>query len=148
VVLTGRTLLAGRARGPVAAIAPLSFWGGYDPCTGRVTDRSHAAFGRALGGTVLVMSAGRGSSSSASVLAEAVRLGTAPAAIVLAEPDTILLAGAVVAVELYGRACPVAILSPTITNGSRRPASPRPGRSGRGGRADRGRAGGSPPPER
>ena len=112
MVLTGRTLLEGSARGPVAAIAPLSFWGGYDPGTGRVIDRSHPAFGRALRGAVLVMGAGRGSSSSASVLAEALRLGTGPAALVLSAPDAILLAGAVVAAELYGCVCPVAILSP------------------------------------
>lgn len=112
MVLRGRTLLGGDARGPVAAIAPLSFWGGYDPVTGRVVDRSHPDVGRALGGTVLAMGAGRGSSSSASVLAEALRLGTGPAALVLSEPDAILLAGALVAAELYGRACPVAVLSP------------------------------------
>jgi uncharacterized protein len=112
MVLTGQTLLAGDARGPVVALAPLSFWGGFDPETGLVTDRSHSFFGGSLTGVVLVMSASRGSSSSASVLAEAIRLGTAPAAIVLAEPDAILLAGAVVAAELYGRTCPVALLSP------------------------------------
>src|SRR5829696_5691474 len=112
MVLTGQTLLAGDARGPVVALAPLSFWGGFDPETGLVTDHSHSFFGESLTGVVLVMSASRGSSSSASVLAEAIRLGTAPAAIVLAEPDAILLAGAVVAAELYGRTCPVALLSP------------------------------------
>lgn len=112
MVLTGRTLLPGGAHGPVAALAPLSFWGGFDPLTGRVTDRSHPAFGRSLAGCVLAMSASRGSSSSASVLAEAIRLGTAPAAIVLCEADAILLAGAVVVAELYGRVCPVALLSP------------------------------------
>ena len=111
MVLTGRTLLAGAARGPVAALAPLSFWGGFDPLTGLVTDRSHPAFGRSLAGCVLAMSASRGSSSSASILAEAIRLGTAPAAIVLCDADAILLAGAVVAAELYGRACPMALLS-------------------------------------
>jgi predicted aconitase with swiveling domain len=107
VVLTGRTLIEGSARGPVAALAPLSFWGGFDPETGLVIDRSNPAFGRSLAGAVLVMTASRGSSSSATILAEAIRLGTAPAAIVLAEPDPILLAGAMVAAELYGGVCPV-----------------------------------------
>jgi predicted aconitase with swiveling domain len=41
---------------------------------------------------------------------EAVRLGTAPAAIVLAEPDAILALGAAVARELYGVAPPVIVL--------------------------------------
>jgi len=51
---------------------------------------------------VLVMPVGKGSSSASSILLEAVRLGTAPAAIVLAEPDAILALGAAVARELYG----------------------------------------------
>jgi predicted aconitase with swiveling domain len=56
------------------------------------------------------MEFGRGSSSSTGVLAEAVRLGTAPAAIVLAEADMIVMLGALVAKELYGLACPVIVV--------------------------------------
>jgi predicted aconitase with swiveling domain len=41
------------------------------------------------------------------VLAESIRLGTAPAAIVLAEPDPIIVMGALVARELYEIAMPV-----------------------------------------
>ena len=109
--LEGRALVAGTASGPVAAIAPLSFWGGYDPVSGLIIDRSHQAFGQSLRARILVMSAGRGSSSSSSVLAEAIRLGTAPAAIVLSEPDPILATGAMVAETLYGIACPILVLS-------------------------------------
>ena len=108
--LQARALVPGGASGPVAAIAPLSFWGGYDPISGLIIDRSHPAFGQSLRGTILVMSAGRGSSSSSSVLAEAIRLGTAPAAIVLSEPDAILATGAMVAEILYGRSCPVIVV--------------------------------------
>ena len=110
--LRAQALVAGAASGPVAAIAPLSFWGGYDPVSGLIIDRSHADFGQSLKARILVMSAGRGSSSSSSVLAEAIRLGTAPAAIVLAEPDPILATGAMVAETLYGIACPILVLPP------------------------------------
>ena len=110
--LTCRAIVPGSASGPVAAIAPLSFWGGYDPMSGLVTDRSHPAFGQSLAGKILVMGTGRGSSSSSSVLAEAIRLGTGPAAIVLSEPDAILATGAMVAETLYGRTCPVLVLPP------------------------------------
>jgi predicted aconitase with swiveling domain len=55
------------------------------------------------------MPSGRGSSSSSSVLAEAIRCGTGPAGIVLAEPDPILVVGALVAARLYGLACPVVV---------------------------------------
>ena len=108
--LAGRALVPGSASGPVTAIAPLSFWGGYDPVSGLVTDRSHPNFGQSLAGKILVMSTGRGSSSSSSVLAEAIRLGTGPAAIILSEPDAILVTGAMVAETLYGRTCPVLVL--------------------------------------
>ena len=55
------------------------------------------------------MPSGRGSSSSSSVLAEAIRAGTAPAAIVLGEADPILALGAIVARELYGTTIPVVV---------------------------------------
>lgn len=90
---------------------PLSLWGGMDPTTGQIIDTHHPQRGASLAGRVVVMPAGRGSSSSASVLAEAVRAGAAPAAILLGEPDLILSIGAAVAEELYGRAVPVVPLS-------------------------------------
>ena len=59
-----------------------------------------------LTGRMLVMPCGRGSSSSSYVLAEAIRAGTAPAAIILREPDRIMALGAIVARELYDIAVP------------------------------------------
>jgi predicted aconitase with swiveling domain len=56
------------------------------------------------------MPSGRGSSSSSSVLAEAIRLGTSPAAIILLTADPIVALGSIVAGELYGRAVPVLVL--------------------------------------
>ena len=81
-----------------------------DPHTGRVGDPHHPQFGASVTGRILIMPSGRGSSSSSSVLAEAVRLGTAPLAILLAEPDEILMLGALVAQHLYARTCPVLVL--------------------------------------
>lgn len=88
---------------------PLSFWGGVDPATGRIIDVHHPQHGAGLAGLVVVMPGGRGSSSSASVLAESVRVGTAPLALILAEPDLILAIGATVAAELYGVTLPVIV---------------------------------------
>ena len=90
----------------------LSLWGGMDPATGEVIDGHHPQHGASLTGRVVVMPSGRGSSSSASVLAEAVRAGTAPLAIILGEPDLILSIGAAVAEELYGVVVPVIVLGP------------------------------------
>lgn len=89
---------------------PLSLWGGMDPATGELIDGHHPQRGASLAGRVVVMPSGRGSSSSASVLAEAVRAGVAPAAILLAEPDLILAIGSTVAEELYGRTVPIVVL--------------------------------------
>jgi hypothetical protein len=105
-----RTLVEGSARGAALVLdEPLSFWGGIDPGTGEVIDVRHPQRGANVAARVLVMPSGRGSSSSSSVLAESVRAGTAPAAIVLAEPDPILALGAIVARELYGLAIPVVV---------------------------------------
>jgi uncharacterized protein len=89
---------------------PLSLWGGLDPATGEIIDVHHPQRGARVTGRALVMPAGRGSSSSASVLAEAARAGTAPAAIVLREPDLILAIGASVAGELYAVRIPVLVV--------------------------------------
>lgn len=110
--MTDRVLLVGDAIGEVLVLdEPLSMWGGLDPDTGEIIDRRHPQAGTIVTGRVLVMPYGRGSSSSSSVLAEAIRLGTAPAAIVMREPDDIVLLGAIVAEELYGMVCPIVVIS-------------------------------------
>ena len=116
-----RTLVAGEARGEVLVLdEPLSFWGGVDPASGAVIDTRHPQLGANVAGRILVMPMGRGSSSSSSVLAEAIRAGTAPAAIVLAEPDPILALGAIVARELYGHALLVVVIAdPGVRTGDR-----------------------------
>ncbi len=86
---------------------PLSLWGGLDPETGRIIDRSHPQHGESINGVIVAMPHGRGSSSSSSVLAEAMRLGTAPAGFVLEQPDGILVIGSLVAQHLYGVTCPI-----------------------------------------
>jgi uncharacterized protein len=106
--LHGQALVAGRARGPALVLdEPLSFWGGMEPETGRLIDPRHPQVGAELRGCILLMPSGRGSSSSSSVLAEAVRLGTSPAAVVLLAADPIVALGSIVAAELYGRRVPV-----------------------------------------
>ena len=106
-----RALVAGTATGRALVLdEPLSFWGGVDPATGEVIDVRHPQYGANVTGRILVMPSGRGSSSSSSVLAEAIRAGTAPAAIVLREADPILPLGAIVARELYGASVPIVVV--------------------------------------
>jgi predicted aconitase with swiveling domain len=92
---------------------PLSLWGGLDPATGLIIDAHHPQHGVQVGGTILVMPSGRGSSSSSSVLVEAVRRQTNPVALLLFEIDEILILAAIVARALYGVLVPVALLDST-----------------------------------
>jgi len=101
----------GKADGPTLILdEPLSIWGGLDLQTGIICDAGHPQCGLLVTGQVLVMESGRGSSSSASSLAEAIRLGTAPAGIVLARKDPILAIGALAAAELYGHRLPIVVV--------------------------------------
>ncbi len=105
------TLVPGEAAGaPLRLDEPLSFWGGLDPVTGTIIDRRHPQRGANVAGRTLLMPAGRGSCSGSASLAEALRLGAGPAAILLLERDAIVVVGAIVAAELYGRECPVALV--------------------------------------
>ncbi len=108
-------MVAGEASGEVLRLdEPLSFWGGLDPTTGRIIDRRHPQVGESVADRVLVMPSGKGSSGGSSVLCEAVRAGTGPRAVLMAEPDEIIALGAVVADELYGRLVPVVVLAEGI----------------------------------
>ena len=107
---TGTFQLAGEAKGPALVFSQaLSFWGGIDAETGEITDHSHPGLGQNVAGRILVMPSGRGSSSSSSVLAEAIRRGTAPAGILLERPDPILAVGAIVAEFLYEIRMPLVV---------------------------------------
>lgn len=101
--MDGRFLVEGPVDGTALVLAePLSFWGGLDPITGEIVEANHPQRGEVVTDRVLVMPSGRGSSSSATVLAESIRLGTGPAGIVLGEADEIVAIGALVAEALYG----------------------------------------------
>ena len=104
------TLVPGAASGSALKLdEPLSFWGGLNSATGTIIDRRHPQWGVSVVGRVLMMPGGRGSSSGSATLAEALRLGNGPTVILMLERDAIVVVGAMVAVELYGLACPVAL---------------------------------------
>jgi uncharacterized protein len=91
---------------------PLSFWGGFDPRTGIILDIHHPQRGQNLTGKILMMVETRGSGSAPGNLAEAIRLGTAPAAIILVQPDINLSVGSRVAETLYGKTCAIISVAP------------------------------------
>lgn len=103
-------LIDGRASGRLMVLSePLSFWGGVDPKTGTIIDRSHPAVGKSVAGIILYMPYGRGSSSSASVIAETIRNGAGPLGFILGESDEIVVTGVFVANALYGTNVPVVV---------------------------------------
>lgn len=111
-MIRARLLTSGRAEGPVLSLdEPLSFWGAFEPKTGVILDVHHPQRGACVKDMVLLMTETRGSGSAPGAIAEAIRRGTAPAAIILAEADINLAVGAEVAAALYGRHCVVAQVS-------------------------------------
>lgn len=105
-----QVLVAGRPGEGEALVltAPISFWGGIEPASGRVADVRHPQHGLGVSGQVLFVPGTIGSSSASAVLLELVHRGIAPAALVLHEPDAILLLGLIVAREM-GWETPIAM---------------------------------------
>jgi len=104
--------IAGRAEGELLRLAkPISFWGGVDPKSSRISDPRHPDHGREIGGKILVLPGMIGSSSSSYIMLELMAIRRAPAGLVLAEPDAILALGVVVAREMDYGSIPVLVLA-------------------------------------
>ena len=99
---------------------PLSFWGGYDFKTGEIIDKHHPLAGVRAAGRILAVPFSKGSSTTTAVLLEAVRAGTAPAAILTTGVDSFFALASIVADVMYGRSFPV-----VVARGSRTPRASR-----------------------
>jgi predicted aconitase with swiveling domain len=112
-VIDAAAIVAGEASGiAVTSEEPISFWGGLNPETGEIIDRRHPLSGTVVTGRVLVLPHGRGSCSASGVLLEAIRNGTAPAAVIVSRVDPIIGLGAILGEELYRRTMPVLLVPP------------------------------------
>lgn len=110
-VLQAEVLVDGAARGPVVATQQaLSFWGGFNPATGKVIDRRHPLQGVVLTDTVFVVPHGKGSSTGSPVLVDALLQGTAPAGIILNRVDEIIALGGLIYQEFFDRTIPIVVL--------------------------------------
>ena len=111
MTLQGKVVIPGEARGEaLVSREPLSFWGGYDWKTGEIIDRRHELSGSIASGRILAIPFTRGSSTTTAVLLEAIRAGTAPAAIVTTDVDFFFALASVVADELYASPLPLVAL--------------------------------------
>jgi predicted aconitase with swiveling domain len=110
-MMRGAPLVPGAASGEaLVSREPLSFWGGYDHTSGEIIDRRHPLAGQNAAGRILVLPYARGSSTTTAVLLEALRAGTAPAAILTTAAETFFALAAIVAGELFGRSIPVVVV--------------------------------------
>lgn len=106
--MKARVLHGGEVSGEVLRLdEPLSFWGTFDPREGRIIDVHHPQYGAIVTGKILLMPETRGSGTAPGAIAEAIRRGTGPLAILLGIGDINLAIGAQVAETLYGKNCPV-----------------------------------------
>ena len=112
-MINGRAIVAGEADGEALVTHDaLSFWGGYDFHTGEIIDKHHPLAGVRAGGRILAVPFSKGSSTTTAVLLEAVRAGTAPAAIITTGPDAFFALASIVADVMYGKSFPVISLDP------------------------------------
>ena len=111
--IAGRAVVPGEAEGEALVTHDaLSFWGGYDFRTGEIIDRHHPLAGVRAAGRILAVPFSRGSSTTTAVLLEAVRAGTAPAAIITTGADPFFALASIVADVMYGKSFPVVSLEP------------------------------------
>ena len=112
--MAGRRVLGQRAVGVIEGEAlvleeAISFWGGLDPATGRIIDVHHPNHGADAAGKVLVLPSTRGSTSSAATLAEAIKQGVGPVAVVTAARDLTIAVGTAVPELLYDADVPFVV---------------------------------------
>jgi len=123
-LITGRAVVPGDAEGAALVTREaLSFWGGYDFHTGTIIDAHHPLVGVRAAGTILAVPFSKGSSTTTAVLLEAVRAGTAPAAILTTGVDSFFALASIVADLMYGKPFPVVALDAadfgTLVSGER-----------------------------
>jgi predicted aconitase with swiveling domain len=112
-VISGRAIVDGAAEGEALVTHDaLSFWGGYDFRTGEIIDKHHPLHGVHAAGRILAVPFSKGSSTTTAVLLEAVRAGTAPAAILTTGADAFFALASIVADVMYGKSFPVIALAP------------------------------------
>jgi hypothetical protein len=112
ITLQGQVIIDGEVTGEaLVSNEPLSFWGGYDYQTGLIIDQRHPLAGQRAAGRILALPFTRGSSTTTAVLLEAVKAGTAPAAILTTNPDSFFALASIVADEMYQQPIPLIALS-------------------------------------
>jgi len=112
VVLKGRGLNGGVAKGEALVTKPINFFGAYmqgilSGKLSKIEDTKHELYGKSLEGKILVFPFSIGSLAGGVSLLEAIMQGVGPKAIVNSKTDGVLLAGPVFARVFYDIEVPV-----------------------------------------
>jgi predicted aconitase with swiveling domain len=95
--LKGRIIFKGKIEAEaLTTIMPISFYGGVDPNTGIVIEKGHELQGISVKNKVLVFPQGKGSTVGSYTLYRMKKNGTAPAAMINKESETIVAVGAII----------------------------------------------------
>jgi predicted aconitase with swiveling domain len=95
--LKGRTISKGKGEGEALVTSqPISFYGGVDPNTGVVIEKGHELQGQSVKGKILVFPTGKGSTVGSYTLYRMKKNGTAPAAMINSECETVVAVGAII----------------------------------------------------
>ncbi len=91
-----RCISKGYGEGPALVCRqPIGFNFGVDVPTGTITERAHELEGKSFAGKVLIFPYGKGSTGGSYVVYQVAKEGTAPAAIINLNTETIIAAGAI-----------------------------------------------------
>ena len=97
MILKGRKIIGGEAEGEaITSTEGISFYGSVDVKSGKVVEKDHPLEGQCITGKVLVFPSGKGSTVGSYVIYDMKKQGTAPAAIINKEIETIVAVGAII----------------------------------------------------
>jgi len=110
--ISAQVLITGNAEGHALVLnEPLSFWGGFNPRNGEIIDIHHPQYRHKLTGCIVFIPHSRGSAGTPGGIAETLRNGSGPAALILGDTDLNIAIGALVANRLYDLQVPVLKIS-------------------------------------
>lgn len=105
IILKGRPIVPGAASGyAVVTKKPISFFGGVNPRTGKISEKNHPLFGQKVTNKVLVFPYGKGSTVGAYIIYAMAKYRTMPQAIINIQTEIIIASGcALVALPLIDK---------------------------------------------
>jgi predicted aconitase with swiveling domain len=97
MILKGRKIVSGIVEGEALVCCdPVSFYGGIDPNTGKISESGHILYGQTITGKIFIFPTGKGSTVGSYIIYRMTKQGTAPLAIINRETEAIIATGCVI----------------------------------------------------